>query len=1310
METEQEQIQEQQATQTSQSSLPKKSAWRWLWRGLFVLLFVLLAPVLFLATSVGQRTALELADKLIDQLTIGQVTGSLQDGLTLTDTRYQMDGVDVNVGQADLHLGFACLLDRAVCVENIAVKDTTVMVDTSKLPPSTEEKEQTQGEFNLPLSVSLKQLSLDNIKVSVDEMDIALTHFHSGISGKEKDLNLSPTLLQGLTLSLAPQAVTSDEKNAKKSEEKAQPVDWNALKQTLSKPLLTKLDQIKLPVNIDISEFKAEQINITQKVKNSEGEWLEPKSFINVSTLSLQAKSDASSVDLQQLDLESDKGSLHGVGKLTLSDNYPLDWQVSAKSAALAEFDIPESEVKATLSGALFDNTTLNIETAGAVKAQIQGDVQLAKEKTPFQLTLKSDQARYPFVDKKGVDPLVLEKVNLALTGDLLNYQLETSLSAKGMQLPESKLHLKGKGELTQFDVQDLSLNALQGKANLTGKVDWSNGVEWQSALALDGINTKSLLPEWSALLSGKLNTSGFAGRGKQADEWSVNVSEMDLHGNLLQRNLALKGALTADSKTLLNVSDTTLIYGENRIEMKGIIGDKSNFNADIKAPNLQGLVPNLKASIQGKVGLQGKVTEPSLDIDLTANNVSYDQLKLQHLTAKGKVSSEKQIQGDLALDLRQLNYGDVRIDNANLIASGSEANHTLKLTSKGEPVAANLQLAGKFDRTQQAWQGQLSQVTVDSPVGEWKNDKNVQVTYQNKLIKADISAHCWRNPKVTICLPQNFSAGKEGKVPFEIKQFDLAMVQEYLDPNSQITGLINAKGDAAWFSNKAPQVNVVLDSNRLTFTQKMEGKTFPITLTPVKVTANMADNNLKLNTNISIENNGRLTSDLVMKDIAKQRQLSGNINIERLNLALIKPLLSAGERVNGDINARLTLGGTALSPLLYGNLNLAGLTVRSNAMPFDVTGGNLALNFNGASSTLKGNVQTTESNLLLEGDANWQKLDAWHTRVKAQANRFRVNIPNMAKVDVSPNIEVKATPKELILGGNIDIPWARIAVEELPESAVAVSGDEVIMDGSAKNKTNRTALLNKNLPQNGAGMAIKADVSINIGDDVKLDAYGLKTDLVGTVKVKQGSKGLGLYGQVNLKNGTFASFGQDLLIRKGLISFTGSPSQPTLDIEAIRNPEAMEDSSVTAGVKVTGIADAPEVKVFSNPSMSQDQALSYILTGRGLENSGDAGSSNSIAAALIGMSLSKSSKTVGAVGSAFGISDLNVSTAGIGDNTKVVVSGSLTPKFKVKYGVGIFAPLTELTLRYRLAPSLYLQWVSSVNQAVDLMYRFEFD
>ncbi|HDL3808314.1 TPA: translocation/assembly module TamB domain-containing protein, partial [Mannheimia haemolytica] len=492
-------------------------------------------------------------------------------------------------------------------------------------------------------------------------------------------------------------------------------------------------------------------------------------------------------------------------------------------------------------------------------------------------------------------------------------------------------------------------------------------------------------------------------------------------------------------------------------------------------------------------------------------------------------------------------------------------------------------------------------------------------------------------------------------------------------------------------------------------FIQKMEGgKSFPLTVSPLKIDLKMSDNNLTLKSDLRVENNGRLSTDLVMKDLSKARALSGNIHLDQLSLKLIRPLLERGDSVDGNVNARLTVSGTATSPLLHGNLNVTELKARSVTMPFDITGGNLAMNFHGATSTLSGKLQTKQSELRLEGDADWRDLNAWKTRVHAQANRFQVDIPNIAKVAVSPDIQVTATPTLLTLSGNVDIPWARIEVEQLPESAVSVSGDEVIMDGSVKNKV---PFSQRNIPaQTSGGMAINADIKINIGNDVKLKAYGLNSNVNGLLSVRQGKQGLGLYGQVHLREGRFAAYGQDLLIRKGDISFAGSPSQPTLDIEAIRNPEAMEDPTITAGVRVTGLADNPTVKVFSDPAMSQNEALSYILTGRSLESSGDTSSSNAVAAALLSMSLSKSSKLVGDVGSTFGLKDLSVTTAGIGDNTKVEVSASLAPKFRVKYGVGIFAPLTELTLRYNLTPRLYLQWVSSINQAVDLMYRFEFD
>ena len=39
------------------------------------------------------------------------------------------------------------------------------------------------------------------------------------------------------------------------------------------------------------------------------------------------------------------------------------------------------------------------------------------------------------------------------------------------------------------------------------------------------------------------------------------------------------------------------------------------------------------------------------------------------------------------------------------------------------------------------------------------------------------------------------------------------------------------------------------------------------------------------------------------------------------------------------------------------------------------------------------------------------------------------------------------------------------------------------------------------------------------------------------------------------------------------------------------------------AGVRVTGSADEPKAEIFSDPAMSQQEALSYLLRGQGLDS-----------------------------------------------------------------------------------------------------------
>lgn len=122
---------------------------------------------------------------------------------------------------------------------------------------------------------------------------------------------------------------------------------------------------------------------------------------------------------------------------------------------------------------------------------------------------------------------------------------------------------------------------------------------------------------------------------------------------------------------------------------------------------------------------------------------------------------------------------------------------------------------------------------------------------------------------------------------------------------------------------------------------------------------------------------------------------------------------------------------------------------------------------------------------------------------------------------------------------------------------------------------------------------------------------------------------------------------------------------------------------------------------------MPQANALSYLLRGQDID--GESGG-NAMTTTLIGLSLAKSGKVVGEIGQAFGVQDLQLDTAGSGEDSQVTISGYIAPGLQVKYGVGIFNSLGEFTLRYRIISDLYIEAVSGVDNAVDLIYQFEFD
>ena len=1293
-----------QPSETSPKSPDQPNKKHWVRKAVCIGSAVILVPVLGVAGALsfdaGQRGLIQLADKMLDSFSVEQIEGGLQNGLVLNNVHYQTTGIDTHIAQARLQLDFGCLLSREVCLRDFTLNKPTIAINTALLPPSTpdDSKSGPMKRISLPISINAENLAVQDLSVNIDQTHLTLSHFKSAVSlNNEKGLTIAPTEINDISVI---SKKLPEVKHDPQAEQPNKPVDWDAIEQSLTPAFLGNVSEIILPFDLHVPVVKGK--NWHYQAVNEKGETLQS---IEIPSLIAQADTVDNQLQLQKLAVESSLGNLYSQGKLQLDGDMPLDLTLKSHLEPLKSDGkeiLSASDVDLTLSGSLKKATALSLKTKGVLDAELNGEVQLAQDKMPLNLTLNVAKGQYAFVNTMA--PLKINDVTLKLTGDLLNYHAELKGGVDGMDyIPASQVDLNADGKLYEVTVNKLGIASLGGKSEFAGAVSWKEGANWDVQADLEKMNIGFYVPVMPATLSGKLHSRGFAG----SQGWQVEVPVADLNGTLSSNPISLKGSATLNQNVLLTVPDLQVRYGENHLNARGVLDDHSDFVLDVDAPNLRGLWSDLSGNVKGHAAISGQFTNPNLDLDLTSSNLHLQGFQLSKASAKGNIKSDPLAKGQFNIKAEQLHYGEsVKLRLLDLALSGDEQNHLLTLKSQGEPIAANLQINGHFDRTLEQWKGTLSQAKFDTPIGDVKSNQAITVSYDHKQTQANIAAHCWQNPDVELCFPQAFNVGKQGNIPFQFKRVNLDLVNKLIEQDS-LKGNLQAQGNVAWFTDKPFQFTAKVDGNHLAFSQKLDYRTFKLDIPKLTLNADIQNNNLVLKTDINVHNQGRIVGDIHLNDLAKNRQLGGTLAIERLNLSIANQLLTSGESVNGEVVSKLSFGGNLEKPLLNGDFNIRNIRTKLKSMPVNITDGDIAVHFHGNNSTLQGKIETSDSRLNLTGRANWANIEHWTTELNAQANNFNVDIPSMAKLRFSPDIAVKANPKELNLSGTVDIPWARIKIDSLPDTAEPVSEDEVILNGPHKSK--EELIKREFAAKTKSGMDIRSDLRINIGKDVSLDAYGLKTNLDGLLSVKQDKGNLGLFGQINLTKGRYASFGQDLLIRKGLISFSGQATQPTLNIEAIRNPEAMEDSKITAGVRVIGIADSPEVTIFSEPSKPQDQALSYLLTGRSLESSGEAGSSGSIGAALIGLGISKSGKLVGSIGEVFGIQDLNLGTSGVGDKSKVTVSGNITNRLQIKYGVGLFDGLAEVTLRYRLMPQLYFQSVSSTNQVFDLLYKFEF-
>lgn len=1241
----------------------------WLnWTLLLPLLVIVLLFAILLYTAPGLKFSLWLGEKFVPELTIGEHQGSLLGGMQLSKVNWQDGNNKLQVNQLHLDINNLCFFQLKLCVSAVTLdglKLTIVLPDDTAAATETvsaEPESTSASSLLLPFPINIDKLALTNSEVQIGANTLRWQNFSTSIEGWGRQLQFNDSQWHQLQVALAASA-----------EPGAEPFRYQA----------PELADITLPIAVFINNFQLTQASLLQE---------DTQTALPDLSFSLQARDQ--SIRLLDFQASHPQANVTATAEITTQGNYPLRARVSS---VLQQAPLAGQQFSVSLTGSLAD-LALSARSSGIVNARLEAELALLSADLPLQVKLEYEPLRWPVGDD---DAWQMHAGDLTASGDLQQLQFSLNAGIAHSSVPEVNLSATGDYQHANMalTLSQFNANTLGGSIAGIAALNLGTPLTWQTDLTLSTIQPGLFWPEFAGELNGKLQNRGqLAADGS----WQTTLPQLAVTGELRSEKVAINGdvaASYAQSTDTYRFSTEQLVlqHGSNSVNVTGSLAEQWQLNAKVNITDLASSLPDANGTINADINVSGNQLQPEINASVTASELRYADSRLAELTLQAQLQLNELYQASIELSATGGRWQEYQLEQLNLSAAGNEQQHQLSLELQSSLSDISLKLAGKLtDRSH--WQGTLTDTDIGSPLGNWQLQQALTLAYQLDKQQLELSAHCWQQGTGKLCLTEPASMSAEQlNASIELTQFDLTGLNDFTPTAINITGELNANASANWQSGQSPQLALTVQSASGALTQQTEP---PIALQwqSFQLTAQLQDDQLTANAEGLLNEQARLTANLTVTDVtADQRPLSASLQLTDFTLAFLQPLLDEYSELAGVLSADISADGTLESPMLTGQLALEQLRVKGTLAPADINDGSLQLNFKGEQAALQGNIATPDGKLTIKGDADWQQLSDWRAQLAVTGDPLRIQIPQ-GSLNIKPDLTISATPSLTKVSGEIQIPSAELSVDELPQNAIGLSNDTVIL-----NTENQP--INE---QQASAMPIEANIRIVLGEKVNLKAFGLQTLLRGRLQVQQRQNRQTINGEVSLVDGTFRSYGQDLLIRQGKMNFTGPPDQPFLNIEAIRNPANMEDA-VVAGIRVTGPADRPQIVIFSEPAMPQANALSYLLVGRDLDSeSGSA--ANAVTTSLIGMSIASSGSFVGEIGEAFGVSDLTLDTAGSGDSSQVTVSGYINRNLQIKYGIGIFEPIGVFTLRYRLMQSLYLEAVSGLDVAVDLLYRFEFD
>lgn len=889
-----------------------------------------------------------------------------------------------------------------------------------------------------------------------------------------------------------------------------------------------------------------------------------------------------------------------------------------------------------------------------------------------------------------------------------------------------------------QLTISQASVTSNTGQMQGSGSLQWADPLQLSMQLDIqesDGSQYQPFLPE--SVVLGALNGSAQLELRQSNEQIEGSLSIASLTGELNHYPLLINGDLRYGASAL-TVNNFNAQSGSTQLNVDGTWADTIDFDWKLDASDLSTLSPLLQGSINATGAIQGTAQTPQIDLTANAQNLDLAGIRVASLTARGEYLNNSNTVQMTAAGIEYSDSPNQHIKTLNITANGLPAEHTLAFFIESPLAEAQWTLAGALlnDETLH-WEGRLQNGEIDSELGLWSLAQPSTMRLSQETIA--LPQQCWQQLPSTLCFDGNWAAdgtvnAKLALGDYPLSHFNAPSAEARVAPllpalpqGSRAVGLLNASINVAGqitsdLSALVAQFNLDAGEGQV----EVEPAQAPVQDDPTaaqepletqtfywraaNITGSLESNQWTLNSALDFYQPNLADSGMSVQGkadaqllISATRALDGQLNLAFDDLSWIEAFAPSLQNTQGRLQGLSIISGTLSAPKFGGNLSLVDAAA-------DIP--ELGLELRDIKTTVTSDISQT---VMIQGTATsgdgdlhfvseiQDPLSATRTfNVTLEGQDFTLlNDPEIL-LKITPDLRLEGNGQAIHFSGNLILPVADVRITSLPESAVDVSVDTVLVsNGSGTWPVHNAA--NRN-PSFFDSMIITSDLKITLGDEARFRGFGLDTELAGALEITQRETGGPLtYGELTVEEGIFTTYGRTLTIEHGKLLFFGSLNNPALDIRAVRQAE-----NIKVGVQMNGTLRNIRSELFSTPTLPDGDIIAVMITGSPIAEIGTQQDSNALLGAITNLGIKRGQSLTNQVRNQLGLDTLAISSSGDTSNSSLTLGKYLTPKLFIRYGVGLFETESTLAVDYSISEKIKLEAKSGSTQSVDIKYTVE--